>query len=174
MIGSATWHDALIEGKGDNVNGDIATPQPGTRAGPSMIYRVKQVQLILRHHLDEAVRPAGITALQYTALTVLERRENLTSAELARNSFVTPQAMADLVTALERSGLIQRARNQLNRRQLLISLTDDGHRMLARFAAPVAAIEERMLEGLDPDERRRFRQYLDRSRAHLENWQASG
>jgi hypothetical protein len=35
---------------------------------------------------------------------VLDRRAGLTTAELARNSFVTPRAMGDLVTALERRG----------------------------------------------------------------------
>ncbi len=77
----------------------------------------------MRAHLDDLLRDSGVTALQYTALTVLARRDGLTSAELARNSFVTPQAMADLVTALERGGLIVRRRNPDNRRQLLISLT---------------------------------------------------
>ena len=75
-------------------------------AGPSLLYAVKQVELAVRAHLDELLRPSGITALQYTALTVLARRAGLTSAELARNAFVTPQSMGDLVTALERRQLV--------------------------------------------------------------------
>ncbi|MDL5157757.1 MarR family winged helix-turn-helix transcriptional regulator [Actinomycetospora termitidis] len=137
------------------------------RPRPSLLYAVKQVELIVRARLDELLRDSGVTALQYTALTVLAARDGLTSAELARNSFVTPQAMADLVTALERGDLITRRRNPDNRRQLLISLTPSGQDLLARYAEPVAAIEERMLTGLGDDERERFRSYLNAARASL-------
>ena len=68
-----------------------------TKAPPSLLYMVKQVELVVRSHLDELVRPAGITALQYTSLTVLERHDGLSAAQLARDSFVTAQSIADLV-----------------------------------------------------------------------------
>jgi DNA-binding MarR family transcriptional regulator len=138
------------------------------RPRPSLLYAVKQVELIVRAHLDDLLRDSGVTALQYTALTVLGRREGLTSAELARNSFVTPQAMADLISSLERGGFIVRHRNPDNRRQLLISLTTDGHALLTRFDAPVAGIEQRMLDGFDDGDRERFRDYLNRARSALE------
>ncbi|WP_312029952.1 MarR family transcriptional regulator [Actinomycetospora sp. TBRC 11914] len=138
------------------------------RPRPSLLYAVKQVELIVRAHLDDLLRDSGVTALQYTALTVLARRDGLTSAELARNSFVTPQAMADLVNSLERGGFIVRRRNPENRRQLLISLTADGDALLARFDDPVARIETRMLDGFDDADRERFRDYLNRARSSLE------
>ena len=141
----------------------VARPRPR----PSLLYAVKQVELIERAHLDDLLRESGVTALQYTALTVLARRDGLTSAELARNSFVTPQAMADLVTALERNGFIVRRRNPENRRQLLISLTAAGQALLARFDAPVTGLEMRMLEGFDEADRERFRDYLNRARSAL-------
>ena len=62
---------------------------------PTLLYVIKQVELALRARLDEVLRPAELTVLQYTALTVLERHPNLTSAQLARNSFVTAQTMAE-------------------------------------------------------------------------------
>jgi DNA-binding MarR family transcriptional regulator len=139
-----------------------------SRPRPSLLYAVKQVELVVRAHLDDLLRDSGITALQYTALTVLARRDGLTSAELARNSFVTPQAMADLVTALERGGFILRRRNPDNRRQLLISLTPEAHALLDRFDGPVAGLEARMIQGFDDAERDRFRDYLNRARSSLE------
>ena len=71
-----------------------------------LLYLVKQVELAVRSHLDDLLRPAGLTALQYTALTVLERHPDLSSAHLARNSFVTAQSMADMITTLEGRGRI--------------------------------------------------------------------
>ena len=68
---------------------------PGTEtASPLLIYMIKQVELAVRARLDEIVRPAGLTALQYTALSVLERHTDMSSAQLARSSFVTAQSMA--------------------------------------------------------------------------------
>ena len=51
---------------------------------------------------------AGITALQYTSLTVLERHDGLSAAQLARDSFVTAQSIADVVRSLENRGLVRR------------------------------------------------------------------
>ena len=99
-------------------------------------------------HLDELLKPSGITALQYTALTVLEQHDGLPAAQLARRSFVTAQSIADLVRALEQRGLIVRERNPENRRELLIRLTDVGRALLAEYADDVLALERRMVSTL--------------------------
>src|SRR5215831_3159101 len=117
----------------------------GTKTRPSLLYMVKQVELVVRSHLDELVKPAGITALQYTALTVLHRHDGLSAAQLARDSFVTSQSMADMVRTLEDRGLIRRERNPANRRELLILLTDAGRALLDELAGPVERLEERMV-----------------------------
>ena len=117
---------------------------------PTLLYVVKQVELAIRAHLDELLRPAGLTSTQYTALTVLERHPDLTSAQLARNSFVTSQSMADMVTALEGQGLIKRKRDASDRRRLVLSLTADGRRVLRRYRPKVAEVEEQMVSELGP------------------------
>jgi DNA-binding MarR family transcriptional regulator len=139
------------------------------RAAPSLLYAVKQVELAVRAHLDDLLRPWGTTALQYTALTVLARRADLTSAELARNAFVTPQSMGDLVTALERRELVTRHRDPRHARRLLISLTPTGQAMLERVEPQVRALEEQMLADLAAPERAALRDYLNRCRTALAN-----
>ncbi|MER5899658.1 MarR family transcriptional regulator [Streptomyces mirabilis] len=134
-----------------------------TKAPPSLLYMVKQVELVVRSHLDELVKPAGITALQYTALTVLERHDGLSAAQLARDSFVTAQSMADLVRSLENRGLIRRERNPHNRRELLILLTDEGRELLARYTDAVRELEERMVRELSAHQTDQFRQALSKA-----------
>lgn len=134
-----------------------------TKASPSLLYMVKQVELVVRSHLDELVKPSGITALQYTALTVLERHDGLSAAQLARDSFVTAQSTADLVRSLEGRGLVRRERNPRNRRELLILLTDAGRELLARHEGPVRELEERMVRDLTTHQTEQFRQALTRS-----------
>jgi DNA-binding MarR family transcriptional regulator len=140
---------------------------PARPRTPSLLYAVKQVELAVRAHLDELLRASGTTVLQYTALTVLARRDGLTTAELARNSFVTPQAMGELVTALERRGLIERRPDPGNRRRLLISLTRAGAELLAELDEPVRGLEERMVAAFTADERAAFADHLNRARAAL-------
>ncbi|MFD4505245.1 MarR family winged helix-turn-helix transcriptional regulator [Streptomyces sp. NPDC058457] len=135
----------------------------GTKTGPSLLYMVKQVELVVRSRLDELVKPAGITALQYTALTVLERHDGLSAAQLARDSFVTAQSMADLVRSLETRGLIRRERNPRNRRELLILLTDTARELLAGVAGPVRELEERMVRELTAHQEEQFRQALSKA-----------
>ncbi|MES5817547.1 MarR family transcriptional regulator [Streptomyces sp. RG80] len=134
-----------------------------TKAPPSLLYMVKQVELVVRSHLDELVRPSGITALQYTALTVLERHDGLSAAQLARDSFVTAQSIADLVRSLENRGLVRRERNPRNRRELLILLTDTGRELLAQCEEPVRELEERMVRDLTAHQTEQFRQALSRA-----------
>ncbi|GLP69522.1 MULTISPECIES: MarR family transcriptional regulator [unclassified Streptomyces] len=134
-----------------------------TKAPPSLLYMVKQVELVVRSHLDELVRPSGITALQYTALTVLERHDGLSAAQLARDSFVTAQSIADLVRSLETRGLVRRERNPKNRRELSILLTEEGRALLARHEGPVRELEERMVRDLTGHQTEQFREALTRA-----------
>ncbi|WP_406439861.1 MarR family transcriptional regulator [Streptomyces sp. NBC_01613] len=134
-----------------------------TKTSPSLLYMVKQVELVVRSHLDELVKPSGITALQYTALTVLERHDGLSAAQLARDSFVTAQSIADLVRSLENRGLVRRERNPQSRRELLILLTDAGRELLARHGGPVRELEERMVRDLTAHQTEQFRQALSKA-----------
>lgn len=145
----------------------MAGPMSSTHPEPTLLYLMKQVELTVRSHLDEVFRPIGMTALQYTALTVLERHPDLTSAQLARNSFVTAQTMADMVTALKDRGLIERHRDPADRRRLVLALTSDGRSLLGRYRGEVAALENRMLSGLPAEEVASLRHSLLTCRANL-------
>ncbi len=132
-----------------------------------LLYLVKQVELAARARLDDIFRPIGLTALQYTALTVLERHHDMTSAQLARHSFVTAQSMADMIAALEARALIQRNRDDADRRRLVVALTGEGHALLDRYRDEVRALEDGMLAGLSDVAVTAFRATLDTCHANL-------
>lgn len=143
------------------------TGAPRSAPDPTLMYVMKQVELATRARLDEIFRPIGMTALQYTALTVLERRPDLSSAQLARNSFVTSQTMADMVNALEERGLVERHRDAGDGRRLVLALTKDGRALLRRYRGKVNAVEERMLSGLTAAQVAELRRSLAVCRANL-------
>jgi DNA-binding MarR family transcriptional regulator len=132
-----------------------------------LLYIIKQVELAVRSRLDDMLRPAGLTALQYTALTVLERHRDLSSAQLARNSFVTAQSMADMISALEARGLIERHRDRADRRRLVVALTTAGQDLLGRYRDQVTALEAQMLAGLSRTEVSGLRRSLHACHANL-------
>jgi DNA-binding MarR family transcriptional regulator len=147
---------------------------PGTEsASPLLIYMVKQVELAVRARLDEIVRPAGLTAAQYTALSVLERHTDMSSAQLARSSFVTAQSMADMITALEDRKLIERHRDWTDRRRLVVALTDAGRALLDRCRPEVAALEAAMLSGLSGPQTKALRVTLASCYGNLSHASAS-
>ncbi|MEI5521979.1 MarR family transcriptional regulator [Streptomyces brasiliscabiei] len=139
---------------------------PGPRS-PLTIYLVKQLELAIRSYMDEALRPYGLTTLQYTALTVLQHRGGLSSAQLARRSFVRPQTMHEIVRSLEERELIERDHAPGNRRIMEARLTRGGEELLAACAPAVQQLEDRLL--LDMPEKRRlsFRQGLEDGLASL-------
>ena len=147
------------------------SPRAGA-PGPSspeitLLYLIKQVELAVRSHLDEAAHAAGLTALQYTALTVLERHPELTSAELARNSFVRAQTMAQMIPVLDDRGLVTRQRDPKSHRQYLLSLTAEGHRVLDSLRDAVLGIEEKMVADMTAAQARQLREALHSCRVAL-------
>ena len=131
------------------------------------MYLVKQVELAVRSHLDDLLRPDALTALQYTALTALEHHPDISSAQLARNAFVTAQTMADMVTTLEERGLIGRHRDHTDRRRLAVALTPDGQALLDRYRDKMTALESRMLDGLTKPQIAALRRSLQACHANL-------
>jgi DNA-binding MarR family transcriptional regulator len=153
---------AMVTGSRSATPAHAATPPR-----PSLLYVVKQLELAVRSRLDEMLKSSGITALQYTALTVLDHHEGLSPARLARHSFVTPQSIADLIANLERRKLVRRERNPHNRRELVVSLTGTGRELLARYETVVQEIERDMTARLGAAEAEQLRGMLDACRLQL-------
>ena len=131
------------------------------------LYLVKRLELAIRARMDEALRPHGLTTLQFTALTALRGSDGLSSAQLARRSFVTPQTMNEMVRWLENRGHVARRRNPDNRRVLLLTLTPTGRDLLSRCDPLVGAIEDELLGAVPEVQHPLFRQSLELGYAAL-------
>ena len=133
-----------------------------TGAPPFTTYLVKQLESAIRARLDAVLRRHGVTTVQYTALTVLQHRGDLSSAQLSRRSFVRPQTMHELVVGLERQGLIERRPSADRRHVLLARLTPAGLTKLADCRADVDLIERETLKDLTDAEEATLRELLER------------
>lgn len=139
---------------------ELATPAADLR-GQRLTYLVKRLEMAVRARMEEVLRPLGVTLHQYTLLSILERREGLSSAQLARRTYVTPQAMHQLVATMERDGFIERRPDQAHRRILRAWLTGHGAEVLLSCHRVVDGLEERMLSALTPVEAVAFGRALE-------------
>src|SRR5882672_2795533 len=130
------------------------------RTFPRVSYLVKELERALRARIDEILQPLALTAVQYTALSVLSLQAGMSSAQLARRSFVSPQAANEMVGALERRGLIRRQGDSEGGRALSIFLTALGERTLARCDEQVDALEARFLSSFSDREEAQLRTML--------------
>ena len=126
------------------------------RAVPRLTYLVKRLELAVRASLDAATSPQGLTTPQYAALSVLRLRPGISSAALARMSFVSAQAMSEMVKALEGKGLIRREPDPNHRKVLRLFLTGRGEALLDACDARADEVEARMLARLSPAQARAF------------------
>ncbi len=127
---------------------------------PRVSYLVARLDRLLRLWLAETLAPFAISLPEYTALSILGRRASLTNAQLARRTYVSPQAMQQITERLISRGLIARAADQRRGRILPATLTDRGVELLAQCDAAVDRLEERMMHDLRPGARQAFRESL--------------
>jgi DNA-binding MarR family transcriptional regulator len=127
------------------------------RTEPRISYAVARLDRAVRAAIAERVVPYGLTTLQYTTLSVLHRHgKPLSNAQLARRAYMTPQAMSEVIDALQHKGLIRRNPHPNHSRTLPASLTAKGRRVLAACELAVDEMEDHMLADLAPRERKAF------------------
>jgi DNA-binding MarR family transcriptional regulator len=103
--------------------------------------------------------PFNLTQAQYQALTLLGDAPALSLRALGQHLGVTRPTMVQIVDALERKGVVQRARGAPDRRVQWVTLTDAGRHVLQdavqqheeRLAVVVARLPEQTVAALLQD-----------------------
>jgi DNA-binding MarR family transcriptional regulator len=118
-----------------------------TEREPGRLFlHLKAAQTAMRAALCDVLSEIGITPPQLLAMRALERTPRISSAELARQCFVSPQAMVTTLARMEQSGLIERSRG--GGRVIETHLTSKGLETLGRAADRIAAAEIYLRETL--------------------------
>jgi DNA-binding MarR family transcriptional regulator len=118
---------------------------------PRTIYLVKMLDIAVRAGLEQRLQEFQLTGAQYTVLSLLSTRDNLSSADLSRRFLVTPQSMNEMIMALERKGLVSRQEDEGNRRILRVKLTPHGQAILKKCDKQVDSLEAEFFGTLDPN-----------------------
>jgi DNA-binding MarR family transcriptional regulator len=140
--------------------GSKASKRKTAPARARIAYAIGRLERAVRLRLAEVTRRFGLTVAQYTALSVLHARGELSNAQLARRSFVTPQAMNEIVKALATAGIVAQRPHARHGRIVQIRLTPQGEGALARCDAAVHRVERAMLARLSPSGRTHLRKLI--------------
>lgn len=102
----------------------------------------------LRHQrVDETLSPT-----EMSVLATLARCGSATPGELARKEHVQPPSMTRIVAMLEAKGLVRREPHPDDRRQVVVSRTEQADSMLAESRSKRNAWLSGLAEGLTPEE----------------------
>ena len=123
-------------------------------------YLLHRVTAALRAEVSTALDDVDLSFPQYVCMRVLSKFGDRSNAELARDIGVSPQAMNMVLRSLEDRGLVTRPASVASGRSLPATLTRAGTDTLERTDTGVRAAEQRLLGGLNAEERREFRRIL--------------
>jgi len=126
-------------------------------------YLIRRLQQEIRHQMDDILGEEGITPPQFATLVTLKANDNVSNAELARISFVTPQTMVRIIRNLEDAGLIKRSEDPQHGRILRIEITEKGENLIQHCQKKVQVVEQKTLCHFTDDETEVFKQLLQKS-----------
>jgi DNA-binding MarR family transcriptional regulator len=117
---------------------------------------------------DVRLREVGFATAQLPVLTALKDGAQLSQAELARLAKVEQPTMAQLLSRMERDGIIRRTPDPNDRRSSLIALTDEARGRMPAARAILQAGNREAMRGLSDQEVATFIDLLQRVLANAE------
>jgi len=102
----------------------------------------------------EMLGTVGLTPALFALLNVIGAREGAIQQELGTTVGIDRSTMVSLIDQLESAGLATRRPSATDRRAREIAITAKGRRLLQRARGLISLVEDEVLAGLTPDERR--------------------
>jgi DNA-binding MarR family transcriptional regulator len=113
---------------------------------------LRPVLLRLSRELRKETEQMGVTSRQVTLLWLVREHPGLSLRELAAEERISAPALSGHVDRLEKAGLLERVRNESDRRRVGLTLTDEGASVLRRVRARRTTWLADRLRGLDDAE----------------------
>jgi MarR family transcriptional regulator for hemolysin len=118
--------------------------------------------------VDQPMKKLGFAMSQLPVLVNLKRNGPSSQVELAKVAQVEQPSMAQLLTRMERDGLVQRVPDPNDGRSKLISLTKLASQRMPKGKEVMEAASRKALAGFTPNEREQLQALLLRISANLE------
>jgi MarR family transcriptional regulator, transcriptional regulator for hemolysin len=113
------------------------------------LFNVVDTARHLRHLIDRRAQQYGLTAAQLRVLARLRRNEGMVQANLAAELDMHPMSAGGLIDKLARSGLVERRKDDADRRINRVHLTVEGREVANRLDAFREMVARDVLDGFD-------------------------
>jgi DNA-binding MarR family transcriptional regulator len=132
-----------------------------------LMFLSRSLRFLLRPHSEALRRAAGLEPGEIGILVVVALNPGLSQNELAASVVLRKSAVTKIVQALERRGLLLRARSSADGRAKSLRLTATGEAVVERLRRDSQAFQARWFAGIDPAEQDVFFSVLRRLVARL-------
>ena len=123
-------------------------------AGLATALRISVSRLARRLRVErQAEGLASLSDTQLAALAVLDRHGAMTPGELAEHEKVQPPSMTRVIAVLEERRLVMRAPHPTDRRQVVLTVTEQGRELVSQARRRRDAWLAKRLKELSPQER---------------------
>jgi DNA-binding MarR family transcriptional regulator len=128
--------------------------QTRSDAGLATALRISVSRLARRLRVErQAEGLASLSDTQLAALAVLESHVAMTPGELAEHEKVQPPSMTRVIAVLEERNLVMRASHPTDRRQVMLTVTEEGRALVVQARRRRDAWLAKRLKELTPGER---------------------
>ena len=124
-----------------------------------LVYLLDRLVMVLRPHVTAELRGLGIGLPELVCMRLLALNPGQSSAELARNTKVSAQAMNQVLNRLEDLGAVTRPHGSAAR-TLPARLTPEGRKLLKRAQAVTLLADEQLLNSISHGELRQLKRIL--------------
>ncbi|WP_405163644.1 MarR family transcriptional regulator [Nocardia sp. NBC_01499] len=121
-------------------------------AAPSLAQLINRNSRALARDGDAALKPLGLRYAQVPVLALLREDVELTQKELAEATGIEQPSMAQLLTRMDRDGLIRRMPHPRDARSQTIALSPEGRAQVIDAHDRLAALDNRAVAGFTTDE----------------------
>jgi len=111
----------------------------------------------------EQLESVGLTPALFGLLNVLEDCPGSNQQEIGSSMGIDPSTMVSLIDQLEDAGLAKRRPHPDDRRAREVAITPKGRRLLERARRKANDVQDEVLQGLTPTERRQLLTLLRRA-----------
>jgi MarR family transcriptional regulator for hemolysin len=132
-------------------------------------FLMHDVSRLRRTAFDQYMKPLNITRSQWWVLAYLSRHDGMIQSDLANMLDLGKAALGSLVDRLSAAGLVRRGADETDRRAKRVYLTPAGALLIKEMSQRSHEMSERILEGLDVEDRHRLAEMLDRVKQNLLN-----
>lgn len=110
---------------------DNLLPFDSRRSLPIALLQAREAMM---SHFRPMLASHGLTDQQWRIMRILAENDAIDASMMAEKAFILAPSATRIVASLEERGLVSRVKDAFDRRRTLLSLTDDGVRVIKKVS----------------------------------------